>query len=303
MRTGFNPMGAAGRPFSSKGNTVVKPGIELVGRSLIAFIILSAASWGFILLGDNSGFPELFTRDTWKNAGGFIGELFGKGSGERAAFLQLGAWGRTGKLAYETLAMSVLAIGFAGVGVLLTFLPAARNVAMGELAPTHGRLPTWKVLYFVLRVIFIFTRGIPELIWAMIIIFVLSPGILPGALALGFHNYGILGKLSAEVVENVDTRPARALRASGAGSFQMLAYGIMPQVLPQFITYLLYRWEVVIRTTIVVGFVSAGGLGRDFRLSMSFFHYTDVALLLVWYLLLVIAVDLLCVWLRRLVRP
>ena len=82
----------------------------------------------------------------------------------------------------------------------------------------------------------------------------------------------------------------------------MLAYGIMPQVFPQFITYLLYRWEVVIRTTIVVGFVSAGGLGRDFRLSMSFFHYTEITLLLLWYLILVIGVDLLSAWLRRIVR-
>jgi phosphonate transport system permease protein len=73
-------------------------------------------------------------------------------------------------------------------------------------------------------------------------------------------------------------------------------------VLPQLITYTLYRWEVVIGTTIVVGFVSAGGLGRDFRLSMSFFHYTDVALLLMWYVLLVIGVDLLSAWLRSRVR-
>ena len=168
--------------------------------------------------------------------------------------------------------MSVLAIGFAGGAVLLTFLPAARNVAMGDLAPTRrSSLMTTRVLYYLLRGMFIFTRGVPELVWAMIIIFFLSPGILPGAIALGLHNYGILGKLSAEVVENLDPLPSRALRASGAGSFQMLAYSIIPQLRPQFITYLLYRWEVVIRTTIVVGFVSAGGLGRDFRLSMSYF--------------------------------
>ena len=82
----------------------------------------------------------------------------------------------------------------------------------------------------------------------------------------------------------------------------MMAYGIIPQVLPQFITYLLYRWEVVIRTTIVVGFVSTGGLGMDFRLSMSFFHYSDVALLLAWYLLLVVGIDMLCAGLRKLIR-
>ena len=64
----------------------------------------------------------------------------------------------------------------------------------------------------------------------------------------------------------------------------MLAYGIIPQAMPQFLTYLLYRWEVLIRTTVVVGFVSAGGLGREFRLSLSFFQYTDVALMILWYL-------------------
>jgi phosphonate transport system permease protein len=82
----------------------------------------------------------------------------------------------------------------------------------------------------------------------------------------------------------------------------MLAYGIIPQTMPQFLTYLLYRWEVVIRTTVVVGFVNAGGLGREFRLSLSFFQYTDVALLIMWYLLLVVAVDVLSTVLRKMIR-
>ena len=72
--------------------------------------------------------------------------------------------------------------------------------------------------------------------------------------------------------------------------------------MPQFLTYLLYRWEVVIRTTVVVGFVSAGGRGRDFRLSRSFFQYTDVALMNLWYLVLVMAAGLLSAFLRRMVR-
>ena len=303
MSRNANSSGAPGRSDHIQGVHVPRPAIGVVGLSVIGFILLAAASWGFILVGDDSGFPKLFYGQTWERAGDFIGELAGKGEEGRAAFLQPGKWAHTGKLAAETLAMSVLAIGFAGGAVLLTFLPAARNMAMGDLAPTRrSSLIITRALYFLLRGIFIFTRGVPELVWAMIIIFFLSPGILPGAIALGLHNYGILGKLSAEVVENLDPLPFRAMRTSGAGSFQMLAYAIMPQLLPQFITYLLYRWEVVIRTTIVVGFVSAGGLGRDFRLSMSFFHYTDVSLLLIWYLLLVVAVDLLCAWLRRMVR-
>ncbi len=282
--------------------SAAKPRIGLTALSLIAFILLAAASWAFILVGGDSGFEDLFSAKTWKRVGSFIGELAGKGSAGTPAYLQPSEWARTGKLAAETLAMSILAITFAGAGVLLTFLPAARNMAMGELTPMRGGSLGWKALFIVVRGAFTFTRAIPELILAMVLVFFLSPGILPGALALGLHNYGIMGKLSAEMVEDLDTRPALALQASGAGSFQMLAYGIMPQVIPQFLTYLLYRWEVIIRTTIVVGFVSAGGLGRDFRLSMSFFHYTDVALLLIWYIILVIGVDLLCAWLRKVVR-
>ena len=87
----------------------------------------------------------------------------------------------------------------------------------------------------------------------------------------------------------------------GAG-LETATFGVLPQVLPQFIMYTCYRWEVIICTTIVVGFVSASGLGREFRLHMSWFHYTDVVLILCWYLLLVVAVDVTAGWLRRLAR-
>jgi phosphonate transport system permease protein len=263
-------------------------------------VLLFILSWGYVLFGGDSGLAGLISGKTWSNAGGFLRELAGIGSGATPAYLQLDQWVEKGKLAYHTLAMSVLAMIFAVAGVALTFLPAAQNMGNGELGGTPSRL--WTVLYYLVRGTFILTRAIPELVWALIIIFFLSPGILPGALALGLHNYGVLGKLSAEVVEDLDPRPTRALRAAGGSNFQMLFYGIIPQALPQFLTYMLYRWEVVIRTTVVVGFVSAGGLGREFRLSLSFFHYSEVALIIFWYLLLVVGVDLLSAWLRRLAR-
>ena len=272
--------------------------------SLYAFLGLAAGSWAYILTGSSSGLEDLFSGRAWGNAGDFLKQLLGLEDsltgGGRPAFLDLDRWAETGKLAYKTLLMSVLAISLAGVGVLVTFLPAARNVSNGDLggSPSLGL----GVLYHLLRFFFAFTRAVPELVWAMVIVFFLSPGILPGAIALGLHNYGIVGRLSAEVVENMDPGPARALRSAGAGNLQMLAYGIIPQAMPQFLTYLLYRWEVVIRTTVVVGFVSAGGLGREFRLSLSFFQYTDVALIILWYLILVVAVDLLSAVLRRMVR-
>ena len=150
------------------------------------------------------------------------------------------------------------------------------------------------------RAFFVITRGIPELLWALIIVFVFSPGVLAGAIALGIHNAGVLGKLGSEVVEGLDARPLKALRSSGAGRLQILAYGVLPQALPKFMTFLFYRWEVIIRTTIVVGFVAAGGLGLEFRIAMSQFKYSDVTLILMWYLIIVLAVDMAAAYLRRL---
>lgn len=268
--------------------------------SAIGFALLAVVSWGYIIFGGDSGFSDLFRADTWKDAGEFVRSLLGVGLGRTPAYLEPALWRHALVLSLETLTMSVLAIGIAAVAALLTFMPAARNVAFGELS--GSRSPVGGLAFFVIRGTLAFTRGIPELLWAMLIVFVFTPGVLPGALALGLHNYGILGKLSAEVVEDLDPRPARALRAAGAGNMQMLAYGVLPQVLPQFVTYLLYRWEVIIRTTIVVGFVSAGGLGREFRLSMSWFQYDRVALLLLCYLVLVVGVDLAAAVLRRLAK-
>ena len=267
---------------------------------MAGFLLLAIISWAHIILGEGSGIADLFTEQTWQRVGEFLGQLAGAGLEGTPAFLSPESWRKGAGLALDTLAMSVLATAMAGLAALLTFLPAASNVAYGDLAGSGGK--AGRATFFALRGLFVFSRGVPELLWAMIIVFMLSPGILPGAVALAVHNYGILGKLSAEVVENLDTRPAQALRSAGAGKFQMLAYGILPQALPQLLTYLLYRWEVIIRTTVVVGFVAAGGLGHEFRLRMSFFQYDEVTLLLVYYLLLVLLVDLVSAGLRRLAR-
>jgi phosphonate transport system permease protein len=268
--------------------------------SVLGFFVVALVSWIYILAGNDNGLGDFFKAETWSRAWKFIQELFGVGLRTTPAFLDSTAWAKAIRLSIETLAMSVLAIGIAGIGVLLTFLPAARNVASRELGGASSPI-AW-VMHYLTRLVFIFTRAVPELIWALMIVFVLAPGILSSALALAIHNYGILGKLSAEIVENLDPRPARALRTAGASRTQMLVYGIIPQALPQFLTYLLYRWEVIIRTTIVVGFVAAGGLGQEFRLRMSWFHYDHVLLLLICYLVLVVAVDLAAAGMRRLAK-
>ena len=287
----------ASRPTTT---SFVWPRMTFIRFSMLAMMVLIVSSWIFVLNVDGAQSHSFLSVETFNRFKDFLGDLLGIGSSATPAFAQWSEWRSTGHLAYDTLAMSVMAIGFAAIFALVFFIFGARNMMMGEMAPYGSWF--WRGVFFLVRGLFVVTRAIPELIWAMLIIFVLSPGLLPGAVALGLHNAGILGKLSSEIVEGLDQRPIQALRSTGAGRFQVMVYGVLPQALPRFVTYLFYRWEVIIRTAIVVGFVSAGGLGTEFRLSMSYFHFTTVALLLIWYLILVLGVDIAASYLRRLAR-
>ncbi len=274
--------------------------LTFLSGSAAAAAALAASAWAYIVFAQTWPSHGFLSGETASRAWSFLGELAGAGSERAPAYLDGEAWAEAAGLALDTLAMSVMAAGISAIGALLTFMFAARNVMTGELSPRRG--PVRRILFFTVRLAYVLSRSVPELTWAMLLVFIFSPGILPGALALAAHNFGILGKLSAEIVEGLDARPARALRTSGAGWFQVLVYGVLPMALPRFVTYLFYRWEVIIRTTLVVGLVAAGGLGMEFRLALSHFHYTTVTLLLLWYLLLVVGVDLAAAGMRRLAR-
>ncbi len=280
-----------------------RPRLDVVHATVVAVPLLVAAAWIYILSREAGGsLDEIVSQRTWEELALLLSRLLGleDSGGVRPAFLEPSRWWDMVGLAYDTLAMSVLAMGLATVGMLLTVVLGTRTFVTEEAAGPGGAVRL--AVFGLVRAVWIATRAIPELVWALLIVFSVHQGLLAGALALGIHNFGILGRLCSEVVEDVDPRPARALRGAGAGRGQVLFYGVLPQVLPQFLTYILYRWEVVIRTTIVVGFVAAGGLGREFRLAMSFFHWTDVMLILSTYFLLVLAVDAVAAYLRRLAR-
>ncbi|MBB6216303.1 phosphonate transport system permease protein [Anaerosolibacter carboniphilus] len=267
--------------------------------SLLFACILIIASWIFIFYVDQADLSKLISEKNAFHAKKFLKSMVGIGE-ENPAFASGEHWKNAFMLTYETLQMSLLAIGFSAIGMLLTVIPAARNAANGTLTLTKK----WysQILFVFIRFLYIFSRAVPELVWAMIIIFIFKPGILPGALALALHNFGILGKLCAEVIEDLDLRPIRNLASSGANTGQILMYGVIPTVMPKFITFILYRWEVIIRTTIVVGFVGAGGLGLHFKLSMSWFNYSEITLILICYLLLVFLADLLSEGFRKMIE-
>ncbi|MBW4467779.1 MAG: ABC transporter permease subunit [Pegethrix bostrychoides GSE-TBD4-15B] len=211
--------------------------------------------------------------------------------------------------ALATVAMSVLAIAFAASGGLLLAFPAAHNFFLpgGLLNPGRGSgrgsASRWPWLSLLLaRALLLITRAIPAPIWALAVVFVLFPGILPGAIALGLHNLGILGRLMAEVIENLDQRPLEALKAQGAPAGLVLLYGVLPLSLPQFLAYALYRWEVCLRETVIVGFVGAAGLGRLLSEQLSSFDYPGLVLTLGCFLLLTFAVDWVSSRARRSIR-
>ncbi|HZD40525.1 MAG TPA: phosphonate ABC transporter, permease protein PhnE [Terriglobales bacterium] len=204
----------------------------------------------------------------------------------------------------ETFAISFMGTLMAVAIALSIVFFASRNLIFSgllyEFVPRQG----WKRLarmlpYLIARSILSLLRTIPEMVWALIFVFVVGLGPFPGVLALGVHTGGVLGKLFAEVLEDVDTQPIESLQATGAGRLQILFYGILPQVLPQFISYTLYRWEVNIRVAAVLGLVGAGGLGQRIYIAISLFLENQLLTLIMAIYLLVTFVDYLSAYLRK----
>jgi phosphonate transport system permease protein len=152
------------------------------------------------------------------------------------------------------------------------------------------------------RFLLLFARAVPEPIWALILLFVMFPGILPGAIALAIHNLGILGRLMAEVIENLDHRPLRSLQSLGASHAQVFLYSTIPLTFPRFLAYILYRWEVCVRATVIVGFVGAGGLGRLLTEQLSSFDYKGLLTTLIVLMVLTFLVDIISTMMRQSLR-
>jgi phosphonate transport system permease protein len=202
-----------------------------------------------------------------------------------------GGWSELASLSLETLAMSVLAGAFAFAGGALLAFPAARG-ARGVGPPAVG---------LSVRALLLFLRAVPPPVWALVALFVLYPGIWPGAIALGLYNLGVVGRLMAEAVENLDPSPAHALRSAGASRAGTFLYASVPAAAGRFVAFGAYRWEVAVRETIVVGAVGAGGLGLALQQQLARFDYGAVSTTVSAIVALTLAVDLASAALRRVV--
>jgi phosphonate transport system permease protein len=132
---------------------------------------------------------------------------------------------------------------------------------------------------------------VPDLVWALLFVTAVGLGPFPGALALSVHSIGMLGRLFAEVIEQMDMAPVEALALTGARRLQIFTHGVVPSVLPSLLGIGLYRLDENIRSSLVLGFVGAGGIGFQLLTAMNLFQYQEVSLLLIIIFIVVIAAE------------
>jgi phosphonate transport system permease protein len=137
-----------------------------------------------------------------------------------------------------------------------------------------------------------FCRTVPELVFALLFVVAFGLGPLPGVLALAIHTMGALGKLFAEVVENIDMKPVEGATASGASWLTTVRFAVVPQVLSNFASYGLLRFEINVREASIMGFVGAGGIGQDLVEAIRKFYYSDVSAILLLIIAAVMIIDL-----------
>ncbi len=142
-------------------------------------------------------------------------------------------------------------------------------------------------------------RAVPELLVAMVLIPVTGLGAWTGTLALGIHSIGTLGKLSSEVIEGIDQGPVDAIAATGGTRIQRMRFGVVPQVMPNIVAYWLYRFEINIRASAVLGLVGAGGIGAELQSQLRFRAFSRAGTVLFITVAVVLIVDMISARLRR----
>lgn len=188
---------------------------------------------------------------------------------------------------WDTILIAFLATLFGAVGAFVLCFPASRNLVDNF----------W--VYFVCRRLLEIARAVPELVYALIFVFSFGLGPLPGVLAIAIHSTGALGKLFSEVNENVDENPIEGVRAAGGNWFQVIRYAVTPQVLPNFVSYAVLRFEINVRAASIVGFVGAGGIGQELMFVVRQFVYVDISAIVLMIIAAVVIIDLLCEQIRH----
>lgn len=190
---------------------------------------------------------------------------------------------------WRTVAIATAGIALALLLALPLTLLSTRALSVSALS---GRMAGWPfAVRMGLRAVLIVLRSIPELVWALVFVRVVGLGPTAGVLAIGLTYGGMLGKVYGEILESGDTHASTSLLRSGAGRVQTFFYGLLPQNAAELTSYTVYRWECAIRSSVVLGFVGAGGLGQQMDNSMKMFAGGEVATMLLVFIGLVALAD------------
>jgi phosphonate transport system permease protein len=231
----------------------------------------------------------LFEPGSLKPTLKFIGDFFPpKIEGE---FLLLVA-----KETWRTVAIATAGIALALVLAIPLALLSVRVLSVSALAGRMDTLPS--MLRTAMRWVMILLRSVPELIWALVFVRVVGLGPTAGVIAIALTYGGMLGKVYAEILESGEGHATQSLLRNGSGRMQAFFYALLPQNAAELTSYTVYRWECAIRSSAVLGFVGAGGLGQQMDASMKMFNGSEVSTMLIVFMALVWLADRASAWLR-----
>lgn len=220
------------------------------GLLLLLFVVLMAS--GFRMAED-------------RNAGGFLDGLPMLGAFPAEVLSE--AWEKRAEIPALALSYLPSLIETLNIAAVATLLGALAAMALALLS-TRG-LARWPRATGIFRRLMDALRAVPEIVVALVLIFILGGGPIPAVIAIALHTAGALGKLFSEVAENADLKPVEGLTSVGAGWTQRMWLGVLPQVAPNWISYALLRFEINVRASAILGFVGEGGIGHELKLAMQ----------------------------------
>jgi phosphonate transport system permease protein len=198
---------------------------------------------------------------------------------------------------WRTVAMATAGVTLALVLAVPLSLMATRVLSLSALSGRMDRGPA--VVRWCVRATLIVLRSVPELVWALVFVRVVGLGPTAGVLAIALTYGGMLGKVYAEILESGESHATHTLMRNGSGRLQAFVYALLPSHAAELASYTVYRWECAIRSSVVLGFVGAGGLGQQLDNSMKMFNGGEVATLLLVFIALVALADWVSAWLRK----
>ena len=210
-------------------------------------------------------------------------------SGEFLAMVARDTW--------RTVAMATAGVTLALVIAIPLTLLSTRVLSVSALSGRMARGPFW--LRQAMRWLLIVLRSIPELVWALVFVRVVGLGPTAGVLAIALTYGGMLGKVYGEILESGEHHATETLLRNGSGRLQAFMFGLLPTNAAELTSYTVYRWECAIRSSVVLGFVGAGGLGQQLDNSMKMFNGGEVASMLLVFIALVALADRVSAWLRK----